>query len=429
MKFVIWKTTVGDREEHQRKLEVYRSYLELLHRQNLLITAGTFDDRSGGMLLVETEGLEQAIELARRDPMVQAGIDRYQVRGWIPALGDDNELNGFFGPTAMPADTGPIQIPLFEENFQVIEAAEHPQHARLLTQCLGSKNIDPEDQLRKTYLRKAESRGFEKLVLVYDEKVIGQIEFAPPEACGFPIDGKSLTVINCLWVLDAYRGLEAGRRLLAACAERTGSESLATVAFNDDLPWLARSFYMNQGFVVVDQVETGRFFGNTPIVAYLLWRVLSPGALPPIWDRKKLLEGVSFCPGYPWLQGRRLYWGQEFDYHGMLVKEGLRRPEVLNQLPCLATHRADRWTFVKLGVPQSDLNRAVELIQAALLDEPVYFAHLYGDSKLVVIFPDRVFRISRDPFSWEEAIRYGIDLGIPEEELVFHPSSFEEETF
>ena len=94
MKFVILKTTVGDRETFQRSLDSYHKYLESLHRQNALVMAGTFDDRSGGMLIVEANGLEQAISIARRDPLVEAGVDRYLVRGWNENLGLEAEENG-----------------------------------------------------------------------------------------------------------------------------------------------------------------------------------------------------------------------------------------------------------------------------------------------------------------------------------------------
>jgi uncharacterized protein YciI len=419
MKFVILKTTVGDRETFQRALDSYHKYLESLHRQQVLIKAGTFDDRSGGMLIVEASGLEQAISIARNDPLVKAGVDRYLVRGWTQNFGQSEIEDNGTGPIK-PVESGPLFMPS-TESFSVVDADAHPSGAQINQQCFAPIQIPTDAASRKDYLRFAEGRGRVKMLLLHEDQVAGQIEFAPPEASGLPISGENLTVINCLWVLDAFSGLEGGRKLLAACAARARSSALATIGYNDTLPWLPRSFFERQGFSVVDEVETGRFFGNTPIVAYLLWRPLSDGLNAPSWDRDALLEGVNFCPGYPWMYGRRLYWGRDYAFSCTVVKEGLRRAELLNWFPCLGRRRIDRWTVVKIGIPEADLNRAIDLIQATLISEPTYFASLFGQGKVIVVYPDRIFRATEDPISWDEAIRYGKAKGIPEDELIFKP--------
>jgi uncharacterized protein YciI len=427
MRFVILKTMVGDREAFARHLQAHHRYVESLSRRNLLVLAGTFDDRSGGMLLVEADGLEQAIAIAREDPLVQAGVERYRVRGWTQTFDgegtpvvDSQQMN----LPLQHIDTGPITLPPSAENFRVIDVASHPRHAELMARCFAADEIADDAPARRGYLRQSE-QGLRKLLLLHGDEVAGQIEFAPPEAAGLPIEGKRLTVINCLWVLDAYTGLGGGCHLLAACAESVDSSSLATIAFNAAVPWLSRGFFERQGFVVVDQVDTGRFFGNTPLVAYLLWRPLGEGSIPPTWDTPALLDGVSFCPGYPWLYGKRLYWGHHFDYHGSVVWEGLRRPEVINHFPQLARQRVGNWTLVKVGVPEADLPRAVDLLQAALMDEPTYFAHLWSHERMVIIFPSMVFEVTRDPRSWTDALQYGLDRSIPREELVFDPVAVE----
>jgi len=433
MRFVILKTTVGDRQALQRTLEAHHNYLESLRQRKVLLLAGTFDDRTGGLLLLETSGVEQAIAIARSDPLVQAGVDRYLVRGWRPLYDPaDGTVGGDTQQMKLPLshiDTGPIELPPCAENFRVIEAEEHPRHDELLAQCFAPNCIAADDVARRDYLRRARGMGLRKLLLLHHdlEEVAGQIEFGPPEAAGIPIDGESLTVINCIWVLDTYSRLGGGQLLLAACADRTATESLATVAFNTTLPFLSRRYFEHQGFNVIDHVETGRFFGNTPVVAYLLWRPLVDTAAPPTWDTGRLLEGLSFCPRYPWMSGRRRYWGQDFAYHGTVVWEGLRRPEVLAQFPRLGRRRVGNWTLVKIGFPEADLPGVIERLQAALVDEPTYFANLYGghDDRLIVVFPKRVFRMSRDRATWGEALRYGVEKGIPEQELVFGPGNFE----
>ncbi len=431
MRFVILKTTVGTLEGYRHHLREHLDYLQGLRGRQLLVSAASFDDRSGAVLTVEAAGLEEAIALARQDPLVREGVDTYQIHGLVPLVEEDTSSPQDPGQLHLfdAAQAGPLTPPPPDDGFRIAPASAEGPHSEFLTTCFLPNVITREDPVRGDYLRRSGRQGLRKLLLLLDGDIAGQIEFAPPEASGLPIEGPGVSVLHCLWVNDAYTGLTGGRMLLAACAEASGAQSLATVAYNSTLPWLPRSFFEKHGFVVVDQLETGRFFGNTPIVAYLLWRPLGPEAKPPSWNRAQLLEGVEFCPRYPWLSGKRLYWGHAFDYHGLVVKEGLRRPELLHQLPCLGTRRTDKWTLVKFGVPQIDLSRALDLIQAALLSEPTYYAHVYGADQMIIIYPDRVFRVTPDRATWDDAIRYGIDKGIPEEELIFVPRRFDEETF
>jgi uncharacterized protein YciI len=422
VKFVILKTTTGDRDSYRRALGDHHRYLEKLEATGTLLTAGVFDKGVGGLLLVDTVDLEEAIRIAREDPLVVAGVDRYQVHPYTPSI--EGRIGRHAPETRSAAEgavTGPIVPPPPEESFRVVDAKTHPRFLELVVRCFAPSQILEDDRVRRGYLMHAEPRGLRKLLLVMENEVAGQIEFAPPEASGLPVSGQSVTVIHCLWVQGAFTGLEGGRRLLAACAAQAGTDSLATIAYNASLPWLPRSFFQTHGFVTLDQVETGRFYGDLPIVAYLLYKPLRPGASPPTWDREKLLEGVDFCPAYPWLFGKRLYWGESYAWKGVVVKEGLRRPELLGQLPVLGQERVGNWTIVRFGVPQADLARAVQLVQSALVDEPTYYAHLSSKEDLIVIYPDRTFRVGLDPSTWFEALQYGIDHGIPREELVFLP--------
>jgi hypothetical protein len=434
MIFVIQTTSAGEKPVRSQDLQAQRAYFHDLAARGILLAAGPFDDRTGGMWLVTASTVEEAISIARSDPLVQAGLERYQVRGWTRVFDPEGRL-GTATEQSSSAEasveaSGPLVLPPPEEAFSIVDATDDPAHAELLVRCFASRQIAPEDPARTNYLMLSRARGWRKLLLLYEDAIAGQIEFAPPAATGLPIQGEDLTVIHCLWVLDAYTGLDGSRRLIAACAEaNAGCASLATVAYNASLGWLPRSLFERHGFTVVDQLDTGRFCGETPIAAYLMWRPLREGAKPPTWNREQLISGVDFCPAYPWMFGRRLYWGRDYPYRVRLVKEGLRRPEVLEQFPVLATRAADPWTLVELGIPREDLSNAVARIQRALIAEPTYYAYVYGVDldEMIIVFPYREYRVTKDPKSWADAIRYGKDKGIPPEELDFPPVPLSED--
>ncbi len=424
MKFVIIKTAAGDREAHQRTMKVHLDYLDGLRRRGVLSLAGTYEDRTGGLVFVEAAGMEEAVAIAREDPQVKSGVHRYQVKVWRNAAADLIPRDQDSSQPLVAVESGPLTAsPEEGDTFSVVEAASSQDHSDNLVRCLAPEQIALDHPVRLGYLRRARERGLQKLLLFYDNQLAGQIEFASARGSGLPVQGEEVAVINCLWVLDAFTGLSGARRLLAACSERTRAQSLATIAFNDHLPWMPASFFRSQGFSSIEQVETGRFFENTPIVAHLMWRPLLDDAPRPTWDPSQMLDGLDFCPAYPWLFGKRRYWGRRFSYTGVLVKEGLRRPEILNQFPILGSRRGDHWTMIKVGIPEADLSRAVKQIQSTLIEEPTYFAHLIRDDERIIIFPDRIFTARKGDRSFKEAIQYGKEKGIPDGELDF--SSFD----
>jgi hypothetical protein len=437
MIFAIRTNRIGDPLGHQDLAQEHHDYVDSLRSRGLIL-AGTLGPQGERLLLLRAKNLQQATAIARQAPTVRAGIDSYQVH----QLDLTSDPLGLDEGSISAADLGkaePLLRPSGEMSFEVVDSASDPRFTHVRQQCFAPAQIQEDDPHRKNYLRLAEENGLKKLLLLYDDQLAGQIEFAPPEAAGLPIQGNGVTVINCLWVLDAYAGLEGGRRLLAACAEdNPNTKSLATVAFSpSSLQWLPGTFFDRQKFKTIAEIDTGRLFGDTPIVAQLLWRPLSDDATPPTWNEEALLSGVDFCPAYPWLFGKRLYWGRSFAYRAVIVKEGLRRPELLDQFPILGTHKTMTWTLVKLGIPATDLARASDLIQRALVEEPTYYAYLYAqennsanesdNQELRVIFPYRKYQMTTDRSSWGEAIRYGLDKGIPREELVFTPFPFENE--
>ncbi|MCA9667037.1 MAG: hypothetical protein KC503_15665 [Myxococcales bacterium] len=418
--------TLSD-EHHQLRLE----YLDDLARRHVLVAAGPFDDQEGAMMLVRARGMEDAVAIARADPLIEAGLERYEVRGWTDVYDPERRLGDLidFEP---PADrSGPLVAPLPDASFELVDVTTDPRYAEFRTRCFAAARIEPDDPTRLGFLGLMKAQRWKKLLLLNDGAMAGQIEIAAPEAAALPIRSEALTVIHCLWVLDAYTGLEAGRHLLSAAAEAfPDSEGLVTIAYNSALGWLPRAFFEGQGFAIVDQLDTGRFAGDEPIAAYLMWRPFSEDAAPPTWNREQLRVGIDFCPAYPWMTGKRLYWGEDYAYRVRLVKEGLRRPELLEQMPVVATRRAEPWTLVEMGLPASDLKQAIARVQSALIAEPTYYAVFYeaGDGdEMIVVYPYREYRVTKDPATWRDALRYGLDKQIPEAELRFSPIPLEKD--
>lgn len=403
------------------QLRAHQSYLTELSTRGTLLFAGSFDESGGGMIVVRAASIHEATAIAQGDPLIAAGLERCQIRRLSSVIDPNNRL----GPSEDDVTLiQPVPVVATKDSFSVADALTDERFASFAVQCFAKSQLSVDDPHRQEFIQAARERGLQKLVLLLDDQVVGQLELAPAATSGLPIAGEGVTVMHCMWVPAAFGSLGVGQRLCREAMERA-DRGLATIAFDSDHGWLPRSFYERLGFRQVAETHTGRFFGETPINAYLMWKAKGSGSdLVPRWDAAQLVDGVSFCPAYPWLFGSQRYWGRRFAYHVRVVRQGLTRPAVLEQFAHLAQREIDHWTVVELGLPAADLRPAIERIQQALSDAPTYYAtvkHIEGD-ELFVVFPHRVFDVKQDAATWDAAIRYGLSCGIPRRELVFsHP--------
>ncbi len=119
------------------------------------------------------------------------------------------------------------------------------------------------------------------------------------------------------------------------------------------------------------------------------------------------------------------------EYHGLIVREGIRDPTVFQAMTVLGTKTGQNWTLIKIGIEPKAISRVIREVQSNLLTEKgvPYYAHFYRGEELIIVFPDRVFHVSPEEDSWREAISYGESLGVPRAELDFRPCRFRDETF
>lgn len=117
------------------------------------------------------------------------------------------------------------------------------------------------------------------------------------------------------------------------------------------------------------------------------------------------------------------------EYHGIVIKEGLKDSSILKKMKILGRKRAREWTLLKVGVDEDEIEETIRTVQKCLATKPTYYAHFYRNEKLIVVFPRKIFYLTPDKRTWKPAIDYGKSVGIPEEELDFKPCRFEEETY
>ena len=185
---------------------------------------------------------------------------------------------------------------------EIIDVTENPEYEVYLYRCLAPIPFR-KYRKRHEYLEVATPKGFHKKLLIFNGEVVGQIEYAPAEASGYPIMGDNVIVMNCIWVLRKAKGHKLGKRLLIDMikSERNAA-GFATIGLeNHWSPWLKKGQMEKLGFKPLNSVKVmhktkhkGQCFK-----IHLMWLPATENANPPAWNESELLEGVDFCLAHP----------------------------------------------------------------------------------------------------------------------------------
>ena len=118
------------------------------------------------------------------------------------------------------------------------------------------------------------------------------------------------------------------------------------------------------------------------------------------------------------------------DYHGIIIDLSQKDEKVLERLNILGQRKTSdgKWVLYKVVVNPDSIEDTIKQLQENMVDEKYYF-HFYKDSRLIVVFKRKIFRIGTDKSTWDKAIEYGKSLGVPEEQLDFYPCRIEDETY
>jgi len=186
--------------------------------------------------------------------------------------------------------------------IRIVDITRDSDYEGYLYRCLAPIPFK-KHRKRQEYLGNAIARGFHKKLVIFNDEVVGQIEYAPAEASGYPIIGDNTVVMNCIWVLRRAKGHGLGKRLLADMTEgEKNAVGFAAIALeNHWSPWMKKEQMERLGFKAIDSVEVthktkhqGECFR-----IYLMWLPTMKNVSMPTWDKPRLLRGVDFCLAHP----------------------------------------------------------------------------------------------------------------------------------
>lgn len=85
--FVVTIEYIKPMDVVEQHTPAHRAFSAGLQEQGYLLFSGPFNPRTGGMLVLQAEGIEKAVALFEADPFKKLDIAKYQIREWVPKVG------------------------------------------------------------------------------------------------------------------------------------------------------------------------------------------------------------------------------------------------------------------------------------------------------------------------------------------------------
>src|SRR5690348_13586161 len=110
-------------------------------------------------------------------------------------------------------------------------------------------------------------------------------------------------------------------------------------------------------------------------------------------------------------------------YLGIIIRESLKNHKIIDTLPVISKKEVGSWQLLLVSIDESELKIHIKNLQDNMMEitKDCWYAHYFCEQEIIVVFQDRIFYISMNQDSWDNVIEYGINNGIPREQLDFKP--------
>ena len=114
-------------------------------------------------------------------------------------------------------------------------------------------------------------------------------------------------------------------------------------------------------------------------------------------------------------------------FHGILINMAFTDKTFPAHFKLFAQQNAGDWVLYGIEISRERLDDSIAEIQKNMREDEPFYNHLYDDEVLVVIFKNKAFKVTSHASSWDEILRYGEELNIPQEQLDCWPNRFQDE--
>lgn len=116
------------------------------------------------------------------------------------------------------------------------------------------------------------------------------------------------------------------------------------------------------------------------------------------------------------------------NYYGIVIEQSLKNPDIINEIDLVAQKQKGSWNFLLLSIPENELENQLKKLQNSMIhiDDECWYSHFFRDESMIVVYQDALFKTTVNPNDWKEVITYGINHGVPIEQLDFDPHTKKE---
>lgn len=121
------------------------------------------------------------------------------------------------------------------------------------------------------------------------------------------------------------------------------------------------------------------------------------------------------------------------NYTGIIIEESLENKDILKDIQISSTeveevteeHKTPwikQWTLHTVEIPEDEVDTTAEKVSEALDSQHNWYADFKNNEYHYIIFRNKFFKIDRSKKEqYDEAVKFGISLGIPDYQLDFSP--------
>lgn len=114
-------------------------------------------------------------------------------------------------------------------------------------------------------------------------------------------------------------------------------------------------------------------------------------------------------------------------YHGIIINKEFVDESFPDTFKTFAQKLDGDWKIYGIEIEDQKLEETINQIQNNLKTDQSWYFHLYNDKELIVVFKNKIFKVTPHISSWQSIIDYGKELNVPKEQLDFWPNRFQDE--
>ena len=113
------------------------------------------------------------------------------------------------------------------------------------------------------------------------------------------------------------------------------------------------------------------------------------------------------------------------EYHGIIINLSQKDKSIFNTVEVIGKRKFlfGLLTLYKVKVSPENIDKVLKAFQTNMSDriflrKQEFYFHFYRGNELIIVFRNKIFKVSTDKSSWADAITYGIQLKIRKTSLI-----------